>query len=92
MKISYGFLCDYCKEQIEYTDKISIKYEAAKKAENYDKVRTFDTFSKISLDLCPKCFLLAHKNLERKRILPKDKSAYLEVRKYQKCFSEKKAN
>lgn len=92
MRLSYGFLCDYCKEKIEYTDKFTIKYECQKKAENYDKVQTFDTFARKSLDLCPKCFLIAHKNLERKRSLPSKNSAYLEVRKYQKQFSEKKAN
>lgn len=92
MKLSYGFLCDYCKTEIPYTEKISIKYESYKKSENYDRVKSFDTFSKISLDLCPKCFLIAHKNLERKRSLPRKNNAYLEVRKYQKQFSEKKAN
>ena len=84
MKLSYGFLCDYCEKKIYYTEKTSIVYEKYTKSPKYDKVKSFNCMSGISLDLCPECAKKVHLMLERKRKIKSSTDAYLEVcRKHQ---------
>ena len=79
MKASYGFLCDYCGSKLEYTDKTSIVYEKYSKVFNYEKVKSFNTASVISLDLCDDCAKKAHRMLERRRKIKRDEDSYMKV-------------
>lgn len=79
MKLSYGFLCDYCGCNMEYTEKTSVVYEQYSKVPNYEKVKSFNAVSVISLDLCPDCSKKAHKMLERRRKIKPNEDSYLKV-------------
>ena len=79
MKLAYGFLCDYCERNIDYTEKTSIVYEKYTKSPKYDKVKSFNCISSIALDLCPDCASKVNKMLERKRKIKTDKNAYFEI-------------
>lgn len=87
MKLSYGFLCDYCGKKIEYTEKTSIVYQKYAKAHNYDKVKSFSQIASISLDLCDECTKKAHKMLERKRKFEIGKNTLREVFEKHKLLS-----
>lgn len=76
MKLYYGFSCDYCGAEIDYTDKTSIKFEKYYKNSNYDKVKSYGSASIIALDLCNHCAGILYRRLETDIITPRKKNLY----------------
>lgn len=89
MKLSYGFMCDFCGKYMVYEDKTSVRYEKYAKSSKYNIVKTTDTISAVAVDLCPVCAKRLSKSIDRYIIFEENRNAYKKVcDKHMKKVSE----